>query len=45
MNTTWAVICRVEDIPMLGARRVQREHGAPVAVFRTGGDRRPLCCR
>ena len=39
MSTTWSVICRVEDIPMLGARRVQREHGAPVAVFRTDGDR------
>jgi nitrite reductase (NADH) small subunit len=39
MTTSWTVICRVEDIPMLGARRVQREHGAPVAVFRTGGDR------
>jgi nitrite reductase (NADH) small subunit len=30
----WTVICRVDDIPVLGARRVQREHGLPVAVFR-----------
>ena len=35
----WTVICRVDDIPVLGARRVQRERGAPVAVFRTGDDR------
>jgi nitrite reductase (NADH) small subunit len=30
----WKVICRVEDIPVLGARRVARPRGAPVAVFR-----------
>jgi nitrite reductase (NADH) small subunit len=27
-------VCRVEDIPVLGARRVQRARGAAVAVFR-----------
>ena len=32
----WQVICRVEDIPVLGARRVARERGMDVAVFRNG---------
>ena len=31
----WKPICRVDDIPVLGARRVQRAHGLEVAVFRT----------
>ena len=35
----WVTICRVEDIPRLGARRVKREQGAEVAVFRAGDDR------
>jgi nitrite reductase (NADH) small subunit len=30
----WQVICRVEDIPVLGARRVARERGMDVALFR-----------
>jgi len=30
----WKAICRVEDIPELGARRVARPQGAAVAVFR-----------
>lgn len=30
----WQVICRVEDIPVLGSRRVARERGMDVAVFR-----------
>lgn len=30
----WTVICRVEDIPVLGARRVARPAGLDVAVFR-----------
>ena len=38
MNQEWTVICRVEDIPKLGARRVAREQGAEVAVFRTSDD-------
>jgi nitrite reductase (NADH) small subunit len=37
--TEWTVICRVDDIPVLGARRVAREQGAAVAVFRTADDR------
>ena len=35
----WKPICRVEDIPVLGARRVQRPKGAPVAVFRNSEDK------
>ena len=30
----WKTICKLEDIPVLGARRVRRERGAEVAVFR-----------
>jgi len=30
----WTAICQVEDIPVLGARRVTRPHGMDVAVFR-----------
>ena len=32
--TDWISICRVEDIPVLGSRRVSRTHGLDVAVFR-----------
>ena len=31
----WKLICQVEDIPVLGARRVQRPQGMDVALFRT----------
>ena len=34
----WQVVCRVEDIPVLGARRVARERGMDVAVFRNDAD-------
>jgi len=34
----WTVICRVEDIPVLGSRRVARPRGVDVAVFRTDQD-------
>jgi nitrite reductase (NADH) small subunit len=37
--TGWIDVCGVDDIPLLGARRVARERGAAVAVFRTQGDR------
>ena len=30
----WTIICRVEDIPVLGSRRVSRSKGLDVAVFR-----------
>jgi nitrite reductase (NADH) small subunit len=35
----WVPICRVEDIPRLGSRRVAREGGTAVAIFRAGDDR------
>ena len=34
----WKSICRLQDIPTLGARRVQREHGQAVALFRAADD-------
>ena len=34
----WAVICKVDDIPVLGSRRVARPRGIDVAVFRNGED-------
>ena len=34
----WKVICRVEDIPVLGSRRVARANGMDVAVFRNDQD-------
>ena len=35
----WTPLCRIDDIPVLGARRVRRPAGADVAVFRTEDDR------
>ena len=34
----WQVVCRVEDIPVLGSRRVARPNGMDVAVFRNDED-------
>ena len=34
----WRMICRVDDIPVLGARRVARPSGIDVAVFRNSED-------
>jgi nitrite reductase (NADH) small subunit len=34
----WKAICRVDDIPVLGARRVARPAGVDVAVFRNTED-------
>jgi len=34
----WKTICAVSDIPVLGARRVQRAKGPQVALFRTADD-------
>jgi len=34
----WTVICRVDDIPVLGSRRVARARGMDVAVFRNSDD-------
>ncbi|MBB3197224.1 nitrite reductase small subunit NirD [Roseateles terrae] len=36
--TTWIPICTVQEIPVLGARRVSRAKGPDVALFRTSGD-------
>ena len=34
----WKPICRIDDIPVLGARRVRRERGADIALFRAADD-------
>lgn len=34
----WTPVCRIDDIPRLGARRVARARGADVAVFRADDD-------
>ncbi len=36
--TAWTRICRIDDIPVLGARRVTRTMGPEVAVFRAADD-------
>ncbi len=36
--TEWRKICQVEDIPVLGSRRVQRAKGMDVALFRNDQD-------
>jgi len=38
MSQDWTRVCALEDIPRLGARRVQRARGPQVAVFRTADD-------
>ncbi|EGF31588.1 Nitrite reductase (NAD(P)H) small subunit [Oxalobacteraceae bacterium IMCC9480] len=35
----WKVICRVDDIPVLGSRIVQRDGKVPVAIFRNTEDK------
>ena len=35
----WKAVCRVDDIPVLGARRVQRLQACDVAVFRNAEDK------
>ena len=34
----WKKICLMQDIPVLGSRRVQRAKGMDVAVFRNDQD-------
>jgi nitrite reductase (NADH) small subunit len=34
----WTPICQVNDIPVLGSRRVARARGLDVAIFRTASD-------
>lgn len=36
--TDWINVCSVQDIPLLGSRRVQRSQGLDVALFRTTAD-------
>ena len=38
-TSSWTSVCSVADIPVLGARRVDRPQGLPVAVFRNAEDR------
>jgi nitrite reductase (NADH) small subunit len=37
-HNDWVLICNVTDIPVLGSRRVARENGLDVAVFRNSQD-------
>jgi nitrite reductase (NADH) small subunit len=37
--STWKSICKVEDIPVLGARRIERAQGGAVAIFRNAEDK------
>ena len=37
-HDAWTPVCRLDDIPPLGARRVARERGPQVAVFRAADD-------
>jgi nitrite reductase (NADH) small subunit len=36
--TAWQAVCRLDEIPLLGARRVARTVGVDVALFRTADD-------
>ena len=38
-TTQWTTICRLEDIPVLGSRRISRPKGMAVAVFRSSEDK------
>jgi nitrite reductase (NADH) small subunit len=35
----WKVFCKIEDIPVLGARRISRSGSTDVAIFRNGEDK------
>jgi len=35
----WKRICHIDEIPVLGARRIARSSGPDIAVFRTADDR------
>jgi nitrite reductase (NADH) small subunit len=37
--SSWTRICRVDDIPVLGSRRVARANGGAVAIFRNSEDK------
>lgn len=36
--TTWIAVCNVDDIPVLGARRINRPRGLDIALFRNDQD-------
>ncbi|MGH1357153.1 MAG: nitrite reductase small subunit NirD [Burkholderiaceae bacterium] len=36
--SNWVSICQLDEIPVLGSRRVERPEGAAVAIFRTSTD-------
>jgi nitrite reductase (NADH) small subunit len=38
VTNEWTLICQVTDIPVLGSRRVARDKGMDVAVFRNGNE-------
>ena len=42
--TDWKPICRLDDIPPLGARRVQRPAGADVAIWGTNPAKNAAAC-
>ena len=35
----WVAVCRIDEVPLLGARRVARVVGLDVAIFRVAEDR------
>ncbi|WP_372525912.1 nitrite reductase small subunit NirD [Piscinibacter sp.] len=37
--SNWKSICRIDEIPVLGARRVARQHATDVAIFRNAEDK------
>ena len=39
VQRNWKDVCGVEEIPLLGARRVARPQGLPVALFRNAEGR------
>ena len=39
MSAEWTAICHLRDIPVLGARRVTRSAGHPIAIFRNAEDK------
>ena len=38
-SVIWQAVCKVDDVPPLGARRIARHQGLAVAVFRGAQDR------
>lgn len=38
-KATWLRVCRLEDLPVAGARVLEIDGLAPIALFRTGQDR------